>query len=83
MNDECGPIGGRFDRGNKRTRRKLAPVLLCPLQIPYELTQATTRPVAVGSQRAMTRPYSLAVYHEWERGENSKLKINIGFNVRQ
>jgi hypothetical protein len=28
--DECGAIGGMLGRGNQRTRRKPAPMLLCP-----------------------------------------------------
>jgi hypothetical protein len=36
--DECGALGGmRFGRGNRSTRRKLAPVLHCPPQIPHDL----------------------------------------------
>jgi hypothetical protein len=35
---ECGVVGGmRIDRGNRSTRRKPAPVPLCPSQIPYDL----------------------------------------------
>jgi hypothetical protein len=35
--DECEAFGGmRIGRGNRSTRRKSAPVLLCP-QIPYGL----------------------------------------------
>jgi hypothetical protein len=34
-------------RGNRSTRRKPAPVPLCPPQIPYELTWARTRAAAV------------------------------------
>jgi hypothetical protein len=37
--DECGAIGGmRLGRGNRSTRRKPAPVPLCPPQIPHALT---------------------------------------------
>jgi hypothetical protein len=47
--DDCGAIGGmRIGRGNRSTRRKPAPVLLCPPQIPYDLTRARTRAAAVG-----------------------------------
>jgi hypothetical protein len=36
--DECGTAGGmRIGRGNRNTRRKLAPVSLCPPQIPQYL----------------------------------------------
>jgi hypothetical protein len=50
--DDCGAIGGmRIGRGNRSTRRKTAPVQLCPPQIPHELTRAQPRPAAVGSRR--------------------------------
>jgi hypothetical protein len=46
-----------FGRGNRSTRRKRAPVPLCP---PHDLTRARTRVAAVGSRRltawAMARP---------------------------
>jgi hypothetical protein len=41
--DECGAVGGmRIGRGNWSTRRKPAPVPLCPSQIPHDLTPART-----------------------------------------
>jgi hypothetical protein len=50
--DDCGAIGGiKIGRGNRSTWRKLAPVTLCPSQIPHDLTRARTRAAAVGSQR--------------------------------
>jgi hypothetical protein len=50
--DECGAVGGvRIGRGNQSTRRKPAPVPLCPPQIPNDLTLARTRAAAVGSRR--------------------------------
>jgi hypothetical protein len=56
-----GATGGmKIGRGNRSTRRKPAPVPLCPSQIPHDQTRAQTRAVAGGSQRltvwAMTRP---------------------------
>jgi hypothetical protein len=34
---DCGEIGKmKIGRGNRRTRRKLAPVPLCPQQISYD-----------------------------------------------
>jgi hypothetical protein len=61
MIDGYGAIGGiRIDRGNRSTRRKPAPVPLCPLQIPHDLTWVRTRAAAVGSQQqtawAMAQP---------------------------
>jgi hypothetical protein len=39
MVNECGTVCGmRIDRGNRSTRRKPAPVPLCPPQIPRDLT---------------------------------------------
>jgi hypothetical protein len=48
---ECGSGGGMLGKGNRSTRRKLAPVPLCPSQIPHDMTRARTRKTAVGSQR--------------------------------
>jgi hypothetical protein len=46
---DCGEIGGmKIGRGNRSTRRKPAPVPLCPPQIPHDQTQAWTRATAVG-----------------------------------
>jgi hypothetical protein len=46
--DECGAVGGmRIGRGNRSTRRKPAPVPLCPPQIPYNQTRAAV----VGSRQ--------------------------------
>jgi hypothetical protein len=59
--DECGAVGGmRIGRGNRSTRRKPAPVPLCPPQIPHDLTWARTRGSGVESRWptawAMARP---------------------------
>jgi hypothetical protein len=49
---ECGAIGGNtICRANRSTRRKPAPVPLCPSQIPHDLTQDRSRVAAVGSRR--------------------------------
>jgi hypothetical protein len=45
-----GEIGGMIGRGNRSTRRKPAPVLLCPPQIPHT-ARTRNRAAAVGSQR--------------------------------
>jgi hypothetical protein len=48
---DCGEIGGmKIGRGNRSTRRKPAPVPLCPLQTPHAARMGT-QPTAVGSQR--------------------------------
>jgi hypothetical protein len=54
IDDECGAVGGmRIGRGNRSTRRKPAPVPLCPPQIPHDLTWVRTRAAAVRSQRVI------------------------------
>jgi hypothetical protein len=45
-----GEIGGMIERGNRITRRKPAPVPLCPPQTPHA-ARMRNRTVAVGSQR--------------------------------
>jgi hypothetical protein len=45
-----GEIGGMISRGNQNTRRKPAPLLLCPPQTPHA-ARTRTRAAAVGSQR--------------------------------
>jgi hypothetical protein len=56
-----GEFGGMIGRGNRNTRRKFAPVSLCPPQTPHAV-RARTRTFAVGSQRltacATARPRS-------------------------
>jgi hypothetical protein len=59
--DDCGAVGGmRIGRGNRSTRRKPAPVPLCPLQIPHDLTWARTRAAAVGSRATNRLSYGTA-----------------------
>jgi hypothetical protein len=48
-----GEIGGMIGRGNLSTRRKLAPVPLCPPQTPHA-AWTRTRAAAVGSLRLTT-----------------------------
>jgi hypothetical protein len=43
-------IGGMIDRGNRTTRRRPAPVPLCPPQTPHA-ARTRTRAAAVGGQR--------------------------------
>jgi hypothetical protein len=56
-----GEIGGIIGRGNRGTRRKPAPVPLCPPQTPHA-ARMRTRAAVVGSQRltasATARPIS-------------------------
>jgi hypothetical protein len=52
IDGDYGAVGGmRIGRGNRSTRRKPAPVPLCPPQIPHDLTWDRTRAAAVGNQR--------------------------------
>jgi hypothetical protein len=52
MIDEYGVFGEmRTSRGNRSNERKPAPMPLCPIQIPHDLTWARTRTSAVGIQR--------------------------------
>jgi hypothetical protein len=44
-----GEIGGMTDKGNRSTRRKPAPVPLCPPQTPYA-ARTRTRAAAMGCQ---------------------------------
>jgi hypothetical protein len=65
--DVCGAVGGmRIGRGNRSTRRKPAPVPLCPSQIPHDRTWDRTWAAAVGSRRltawAMARLLLFVVY---------------------
>jgi hypothetical protein len=45
-----GEIGGMIGRGNRSTRRKPAPVPLCPPQTPHA-ARTRTRAAAVGNER--------------------------------
>jgi hypothetical protein len=47
---DVGETGGMIGRGNRSTRRKPAPVPLCPPQTPHS-ARMRTRAFAVGNQR--------------------------------
>jgi hypothetical protein len=49
---DAGEIGGMISRGNQTTRRKPAPVPLCPPQAPHA-ARTRTRASEMGSQRLM------------------------------
>jgi hypothetical protein len=52
IDDDYGAVGGmRIGRRNRSTRRKPAPVPLCPPKIPHDLTWDRTRTAAMGNQR--------------------------------
>jgi hypothetical protein len=66
-----GAVGGmRNGRGNRSTRRKPAPVPLCPQQIPHDLTWARTRAAAVGSRRLTVR----GVVRPWTHVNTNTMK---------
>jgi hypothetical protein len=49
---DCATIAGmKIGRGKRSTPRKPAPVLLCPPQIPHDLTWAQIWAAAMGSQQ--------------------------------
>jgi hypothetical protein len=54
-------IGGMIGRGNRRTREKPAPVLLCPPQISHA-ARTRIRAAAVGSQRLSQQLLSHSFY---------------------
>jgi hypothetical protein len=50
--EDCGVVGGmRIDRRTRGTRRKPAPVPLCPPQIPHGLNRARTPATALESRQ--------------------------------
>jgi hypothetical protein len=53
-NYDDGEIGGMIGRGNRNTRRKLAPVPLCPPQTP-NVARTQTRSSALESQLLVLR----------------------------
>jgi hypothetical protein len=62
--DECGVVGGmRIGRGNRSTRRKPAPVPLCPPQTPHDLTWARTRAAAMKGWRLTAWSMALPSSH--------------------
>jgi hypothetical protein len=82
---DCRAIGGmKTDRGNPSTRRKPAPVPLCPPQIPHDLTWARTRAAAAGSQRltawAMARAYPYTLNEE-DLGEYQFINLDTHTNL--
>jgi hypothetical protein len=66
--DECGAVSRmRIGRGNWSTRRKPAPVPLCPPQIPHDLTWARTRPAVVGSWWLTAWAIKTSHFSSWRR----------------
>jgi hypothetical protein len=67
-------IGGMIGRGNRSTRRKLAPVLLCPPQTP-NAARTRTRAAAVGSQRLTAELRHGQVVSLTRRGRSAARRI--------
>jgi hypothetical protein len=77
MDDECGPIGGmRIGRGSRSTRRKPAPVPLCPPQSPHDLCW---NPGRRGGKPATKLWHCLCNLHSHDR-ENHR-SLNHGFRI--
>jgi hypothetical protein len=73
---DCGAIGGmRTGSGNRSTRRKPAPVPLCPPKIPHDLTLARTRAAAVES-------YGTALKKELADRQISDVSDALGMNLQ-
>jgi hypothetical protein len=84
--DERGAFGGMITgRGNRSTRRKTATLLLCPPQIPYDLTCARTRAAAVGSllltARAMGTTVPPVKYRDSVTGQEPFLPDPLQFII--
>jgi hypothetical protein len=77
IDDDYGAVGGmRISRGNRSTRRKPAPVPLCPAQIPHDLTWDRTRAAAVGSQQLTATVYSNSQRHRTKRSKDEEEKLS-------
>jgi hypothetical protein len=68
-----GEIGGIFGRGNRSTRRKPAPVSLCPPQTPYA-ARMRTRAAAVESQRLTGRD-TMILWVKMESNHNTYISV--------
>jgi hypothetical protein len=77
----CGAVGGMLGRGNPSTRRKPAPVPLCPPQISHDLNRARTWAIAVGIQRltarATARPRLIGCTCEYDNELRVPYKVEI------
>jgi hypothetical protein len=75
-----GEISGMIGRGKLSTRRKPAPVPLCPPQTPHA-ARTRTRPAAVGSQRltawATARPLVFKIVNVYWRWRYFSLSLSL------
>jgi hypothetical protein len=70
--DDYGTVGGmRIGRENRSTRRKSAPVPLCPPQIPHDQTWDRSRAAAVGSQRLTADDRNLTRVTKYAHGTSA------------
>jgi predicted nucleic acid-binding Zn ribbon protein len=80
---DYGALGWmKIGRGYRSTRRKPAPVPLCPPQIPHDQTRDETRAAAMGCKRltawAMARPFSTCSF---KRSRDSVVGIATGYGL--
>jgi hypothetical protein len=71
-----GEIGGMIGRGNRSTRRKPAPVPLCPLQTLHA-ARTRTQAAAVGSQR-LTAELRHGRHRGWRAGSSYCERLSEG-----
>jgi hypothetical protein len=71
-----GEIGGMFGRGNQSTRRKPAPLPLCPPQTP-RAARTRTRAAAVESQRLTAE-----LRHGLNEGSTFLVKVGIDLGTQ-
>jgi hypothetical protein len=75
-NEECGAIGEmRIGRGIWSTRRKPAPMPLCPPQIPHDMARDRTLEAAVGSR--LLTAWAMA----WPNKQISTVKPVLNGNI--
>jgi hypothetical protein len=83
VDDKRGAVGGMAGTGNRRTRRKPAPVPLCPPQITHNLTWARTRATVAGSREPTTaRPTQVFLQTKHSSNEKYWGKMTTGYVIR-
>jgi hypothetical protein len=60
--NECGAVCGMSGRENRSTRRKPAPVQICPPQIPQDLSWDRTQVAAVGNRQVTALAMARLLY---------------------
>jgi hypothetical protein len=69
-----GEIGGMIGKGNRSTRRKPAPVPLCPPQTPHT-ARARTRAAGVGSQKSPLLEVYYYYYYVFVKNFSSQYRV--------